>query len=109
MAAASVFGLGFARVTETAAATTPEPFRVAVPQSALDDLQRRLDSMRWPERETENGWSQGVPLDRLQHLVDYWRTSYRWRRFEAQINAFPQFRTEIDGLEIPFLACALEA
>jgi epoxide hydrolase len=103
MAAASVFGLGFARVTETAAATTPEPFRVAVPQSALDDLQRRLDSMRWPERETENGWSQGVPLDRLQHLADYWRTSYRWRRFEAQINAFPQFRTEIDGLKFHFL------
>ena len=79
------------------------PFRVAVPQAALDDLKRRLDGTRWPEHETEDGWAQGVPLDRLQQLVEYWRTHYNWRRFEAQINVYPQFREEIDGLGIHFL------
>lgn len=85
---------------ETSALT---PFQVAIPQAALDDLKRRLETARWPEHETEPGWTQGVPLDRLQRLVDYWRTGYDWRRFEAQINAFPQFRTEIDGLALHFL------
>jgi epoxide hydrolase len=88
---------------QVASATTIAPFRVAVPQAALEDLKRRLDGARWPERETEEGWSQGVPLDGLRRLVDYWRTDYSWRRFEAQINTFPQFRTEIDGLGIHFL------
>ena len=93
-------GIGTAQVAST---TTIAPFRVAVPQVALDDLKRRLDGARWPERETEEGWSQGVPLAHLRRLVEYWRTSYDWRRFEARINAFPQFRTEIDGLGIHFL------
>lgn len=74
------------------------PFKVAVPQAALDDLKQRLGMTRWPEPATEPGWLQGVPLDKLQRLVDYWQTGYDWRRFEARINAFPQFRTEIDGL-----------
>ena len=93
-------GIGTAQVAST---TTIAPFRVAVPQVALDDLKRRLDGARWPERETEEGWSQGVPLAHLRRLVEYWRTSYDWRRFEARINAFPQFRTEIDGLGFHFL------
>ncbi|MER8842949.1 epoxide hydrolase [Mesorhizobium sp. M0913] len=79
------------------------PFSVSVPETALRDLMRRLAAVRWPEAETEKGWSQGVPLHQLQRLVDYWRTSYDWRRFESQINAFSQFRTEIDGLSIHFL------
>jgi pimeloyl-ACP methyl ester carboxylesterase len=74
-----------------------------IPQSALSDLRRRLTAVRWPEPATEKGWSQGVPLDHLQRFVDYWRTAYDWRRFESRINAFPQFRTEIDGLGIHFL------
>jgi epoxide hydrolase len=100
-AAMSTLGVGIAGTQ--AASATIAPFHVAVPQAALDDLKRRLDAARWSERETEESWSQGVPLDRLQRLVDYWRTAYDWRRFEAQINAFPQFRTGIDGLGIHFL------
>jgi pimeloyl-ACP methyl ester carboxylesterase len=79
------------------------PFRVAIPQAALDDLRRRLAMTRWPERETTSGWSQGVPLDHARALVAYWEKHYSWRRFEARLNAFPQFRTEIDGLGIHFL------
>jgi pimeloyl-ACP methyl ester carboxylesterase len=102
-AAASAFGAGAATTRQAAAAPSIAPFRVAVPQTELDDLRRRLAGARWPERETEEGWSQGVPLDRLQRLVEYWRTDYSWRRFEAQINGFPQFRTRIDGLGFHFL------
>ncbi|RCS21829.1 epoxide hydrolase [Phyllobacterium salinisoli] len=101
LAVASSFSFGFAGSPAAAAAIAP--FEVSVPQVALDDLRRRLDTVRWPEPETEQGWSQGVPLDRLQRLVEYWRTAYDWRRFEAQINAFPQFRTDIDGLGFHFL------
>lgn len=59
------------------------PFNLNVPQSALDDLKRRLEAARWPHRETVADWSQGVPLARIQALVEYWRTSYDWRRCEA--------------------------
>ena len=79
------------------------PFRVRVPQAALDDLKRRLAGVRWPERETVTDWSQGVPLGKAQALIAYWRDRYDWRRFEAQLNAYPQFRTRVDGLGIHFL------
>jgi len=79
------------------------PFKVSVPQSAIDDLKRRLASTRWPERETVSDWSQGVPLRKAMALVAYWHDKYDWRRFEARINAFPQYRTQIDGLGIHFI------
>jgi pimeloyl-ACP methyl ester carboxylesterase len=79
------------------------PFRVEVPEAELDDLRRRLEATRWPERETVEDWSQGVPLAYIQDLCEYWRTGYSWRRLEQQLNAIPQFRTEIDGVAIHFL------
>src|SRR3989442_796398 len=71
------------------------PFKLNVPQSALDDLKRRLDMTRWATRETVSDWSQGVPLARVRALVEYWRTTYDWRRCETMLNAFGQYRTEI--------------
>lgn len=79
------------------------PFRFEVPQSDLDDLHRRLDATRWPERETPGDWSQGIPLAYVRELRDYWRAGYDWRRCEARLNALPQFVTAIDGLDIQFL------
>jgi pimeloyl-ACP methyl ester carboxylesterase len=79
------------------------PFKVAIPQAALDDLALRLSMVRWPDQELVADWSQGLPLQRLQSLVDYWQDSYDWRRAEATLNAFPQFTTRIDGLDIHFL------
>jgi len=79
------------------------PFAYRAPQSALDDLRQRLARTRWPERETVNDWSQGVPLAKLRALVDYWRTGYDWRRCEATLNRFAQYRTTLDGLGIHFL------
>lgn len=79
------------------------PFVLEVPQAALDDLHRRLDTARWPEKETVGDWSQGTPLAVLQELCGYWRDGYDWRRCEARLNALGQFVTEIDGLAIHFL------
>ena len=56
------------------------PFTLAVPQAELDDLHRRLDSARWPDRETVGDWTQGAPLDRVKALCDHWRRRYDWRR-----------------------------
>jgi len=79
------------------------PFRVDVPEAALVDLRRRVLATRWPNKETVTDQSQGVPLAKLQKLVNYWGTDYDWRKVEAKLNALPQFVTEIDGLDIQFL------
>ena len=79
------------------------PFTLAIPQSELDDLNTRIDLIRWPEKETVDDWSQGTPLAALQDLVAYWRSGYDWRRCEARLNALGQFTTEIDGLQIHYI------
>ena len=80
-----------------------EPFSYRAPQSALDELKQRLGRTRWPEHEPVNDWSQGVPLAKQRALIDYWRDRYDWRRAEAALNRFPQYRTTIDGLGIHFI------
>lgn len=79
------------------------PFRIEVPQSDLDDLHRRLDDTRWPDEIAEVGWDRGVPLDYLKELAEYWRNSYDWRAAEARLNQYPQFISEIDGVNVHFL------
>src|SRR2546422_11551106 len=83
------------------------PFRVNVPQSALDDLRRRIAATRWPDKETVADQSQGAQLAGLQELVRYWGTGYNWRKLEAKLNALPQFVTNIDGLDIHLIHVAL--
>lgn len=80
-----------------------KPFTISIPQEDLDDLRERLAHTRWPDELPGVGWSRGVPLGYLQELAEYWRTSYDWRAWEAKLNAFPQFSTEIDGQNIHFL------
>jgi pimeloyl-ACP methyl ester carboxylesterase len=76
---------------------------VQVPDATLELLRRKLDLVRWPERETCDGWQQGVPLARAQALVDHWRQRYDWRRCESLLNGLGPHRTSIDGLGIHFL------
>lgn len=83
--------------------TEIRPFTLSIDQAELDDLRRRLDHARWPERETVPAWEQGVPTGRLRRLVDYWRTDYDWRRCEAMLNGFGQYKTLIDGIDVHFL------
>jgi epoxide hydrolase len=79
------------------------PFRIEILQAELDDLRDRLERTRWPEPETVDDWSQGVPLAYLRDLCRYWADAYDWRATEARLNALPQLRTEIDGLSIHVL------
>lgn len=86
-----------------ASSTLIRPFTVAISDSEIDDLKQRLARTRWPNRETVPDWSQGVRLDNARSLIDYWAREYDWRRFESELNRFPQFLTAIDGLDIHFI------
>jgi len=79
------------------------PFRIEIPESDLDDLRQRLRRTRWPDAETVDDWSQGIPLSYTRDLCEYWLERYDWRACEASLNRFPQFRTSIDDLDIHFL------
>ena len=79
------------------------PFRISVPEAELVDLRRRIKATRWPDRETVQDATQGVQLATVQALAQYWATDYDWRKVEARLNGFPQFITEIDGLDIHFI------
>lgn len=80
-----------------------EPFRIQIPQADLDYLHGRLSTARWPGELPATGWTRGVPLGYLKELAGYWHARYDWRAAEAQLNAYPQFITEIDGQRIHFL------
>jgi len=79
------------------------PFRVDVPQDALDDLRRRIAARRFPHKELVDDRSQGVQLATMEELARYWETEYDWARNQERLNALPQFITEIDGLDIHFI------
>jgi len=82
---------------------TIRPFQVNVPEVELTELRRRINSTRWPDRETVTDESQGAPLATIQELAHHWATRYDWRKCEAKLNALPQFITEVDGLDIHFI------
>jgi pimeloyl-ACP methyl ester carboxylesterase len=101
--AALLASAGYAEMAVGAAAGQIRPFKVRFPDEAIVDLRRRIAATRWPDRETVADQSQGVQLARMQQLVRHWGADYDWRRIEAQLNALPQFMTEIDGLDIHFI------
>jgi len=83
--------------------TTVKPFAVEFDQGAIDDLRRRIDATRWPTKELVADRSQGVQLAAARALARFWTTEYDWRKCEARLNALPQFKTELDGLNIHFI------
>ena len=89
--------------TQTTDDTAIRPFQVDIPQEAIDDLRRRIQATRLPEKETVDDTTQGVQLETMRKLVSYWGSEYDFGRVEARLNAFPQFMTEIDGLDIHFI------
>jgi Epoxide hydrolase N terminus len=89
--------------TSIESATVIRPFSVKVPEEELADLRRRIAATRWPEKETVADQSQGVQLATMQALARYWATDSDFGRVEARLNEFPQFMTEIDGLDIHFI------
>src|SRR2546426_4636265 len=86
--------------------TTPtavRPFSFNVPEAELTELRRRIHATKWPDKETVADASQGVQLATMQELARSWGTDYDFKRFEAKLNALPQFMTEIDGLDMHFI------
>jgi pimeloyl-ACP methyl ester carboxylesterase len=83
--------------------TEIRPFRVEMPDEAIADLRRRIAATRWPSRELVADRSQGVQLATIQELARYWAGDYDWRRCEAELNALPQFKTGIDGVDVHFI------
>ena len=79
------------------------PFRVSIPEEQLTDLRRRVKATKWPERETVSDDTQGVQLATMQALANYWASDYDWRKAEARINSYPNFITNIDGMDIHFI------
>jgi pimeloyl-ACP methyl ester carboxylesterase len=84
-------------------ATMIRPFHVNIPEAELTELRRRIAATRFPDKETVNDFTQGVPLATARKLAHYWATDYDWRKVEARLNAVPNFITEIDGLDIHFI------
>ncbi len=78
------------------------PFTINVPEAEITDLRERLGRTRWPEAETVDDWTQGIPLAYTRELCEYWAGEYDWRRCESELNSHPNFLTEIDGLEVHF-------
>jgi pimeloyl-ACP methyl ester carboxylesterase len=87
----------------SAAAGDTRPFHVSFPDEALADLRRRIAATKWPTNELVKDASQGVQLATMRKLAAYWQNEHDWRKIEARLNAWPQFMTEIDGLDIHFI------
>ena len=83
--------------------TDVREFRVEISEGALADLKRRLGATRWPDAETPDDWSQGIPLAYMQEICAYWANDYDYRAMEERLNRWPQFKTEIESLDIHFL------
>src|ERR1700716_1865862 len=83
--------------------TAIRPYRVDIPQTALDDLDGRLRRALWPSELPGVGGSYGVTNERVKNLAGRWLDGFDWRAVEARLNAHPQFVTEIDGENIHFL------
>src|SRR5687768_11055280 len=87
----------------TTAGESVRPFRYRASDEELAELRRRILATRWPEKETVTDHTQGVQLATMQKLARYWTTEYDWRKVEAKLNSYPQFITNIDGLDIHFI------
>ncbi|MGF7212974.1 pimeloyl-ACP methyl ester carboxylesterase [Skermanella aerolata] len=102
-AAAAAAGAATVMPMPLSAAGDTRPFRVSFPDEALADLHRRIAATKWPTQELVKDASQGVQLATMRKLAAYWQHEHDWRKIEARLNAWPQFMTEIDGLEIHFI------
>src|SRR3954468_1767700 len=83
--------------------TDIRPFHISFPEEQLSDLRRRIKATKWPERETVADDTQGVQLATMQALATYWANDYDWRKIEEKLNSYPNFITNIDGLDIHYI------
>ena len=83
--------------------TDIQPLHISVDEGAITDLRERLSRTRWPDAETPDDWSQGIPLSYVQDVADYWQNGYDMNRLADRLNAYPHFTTELDGVNVHFL------
>ena len=79
------------------------PFQLHVPDRDIDDLRERLARTRFPDRPPGGSWAYGTDVAYMEELVAYWRTHFSWRAQEARLNAFPQFKVALHGIDVHFL------
>ena len=103
VATTSSFTLSSTSIAAESNETAIRPFRVNIPEKELVELRRRVAATRWPSKELVDDRSQGVQLATVKALAHYWATDYDWRKAEARLNAYPQFVTKIDGVDIYFI------
>lgn len=80
-----------------------EPFTIAIDDGLIEDLRRRLHATRWPDQVKDSGWKYGADLEYMRDICSYWADDFDWRKQEAILNGFPQFRATIDGLNVHFI------
>ncbi|MCW3127953.1 MAG: epoxide hydrolase [Bacteroidetes bacterium] len=95
--------LGVSPGADAQAQDAIRPYHISVSDATLTDLRQRIKATRWPDKETVNDETQGVQLETMKKLANYWATDYDWRKCEAKLNALPQFITTIDGVDIYFI------
>lgn len=105
LAAVLITAMGFAqqKADKSGNAEAIRPFKYKATQAQLDDLHKRILATQWPEKETVDDVTQGVQLKTMKNLASYWATKYDWRKMEARLNSYPQFITNIDGVDIHFI------
>ena len=81
----------------------PQSFTLAVADEAIADLRERLERTRFPDQAPGAPWTYGTDVSYLRQLIDYWRTAFDWRREEARLNAFPQYKVPLTGIDLHFL------
>jgi microsomal epoxide hydrolase len=84
-------------------ATAAKSFRLQVSDREIEDLRERIARTRLPDRPPGEPWAYGTEVDYLSGLLDHWRNGFDWRAQEARLNAFPQFKVPLDGIDVHFL------
>ncbi len=85
------------------ASTEVREFQIDIPEGEIVDLKNRLTNTRWPDAETPDDWSQGLPLAYHQAVCNYWATEYDWYQTQDKLNRFSQFKSAFDGMDIHFI------
>lgn len=80
-----------------------QPFTIQVPQATLDDLRQRLEHTRWPDAIQDAGWDYGDDLGYMKELAGYWRDEFDWRKQEAFLNSFANYRAIVEGFGLHFI------
>lgn len=82
---------------------TPVPFELSVSEAELSDLHERLDRARWPDQAPGSAWQSGTDVHYLRDLASYWRDGFDWRAQETALNAFPQYKVALEGIDLHYI------